>query len=136
MMFDLIKQSLYLGMGVACLTREKLVEIGKSVSARAQLSKEQSEQFQEELIQKGTDARRDLESEIDRRVNHAFVQLGIVKSGIVKVSETARHELESLIDERIDKLLTSMKVARCEDIEALKSRVELLEKKLNETEAT
>ena len=132
MMFDLIKQSLYLGMGVACFTREKLLDLGKEISARAQLSQEQSQQFQDELIKKGIDARRDLESEIDRRVDHAFIQLGIIKSGIVKVSEQARNDLESLIDERLDKLLGSMRVARCEDLEALKTRVELLEKKLNE----
>lgn len=131
-MFDLIKQSLYLGMGFASLTREKLTELGKEISARAQLSQEQTQQFQEELVNKAAEARRDLESEIDRRVDHAFIQLGIVKSGVAKVSEQARHELEALIDERIDKLLSSLRVARCEDIEALKSRVELLEKKLNE----
>ena len=123
-------------MGVACLTREKLVELGKEISARAQLSQEQSQQFQDELIKKGIDARHDLESEIDRRVDHAFIQLGIVKSGIVKVSEQARHDLETLIDERLDKLLGSMRVARCEDLEALTSRVELLEKKLNEPQTS
>ncbi len=132
MMFDLIKESLYLGMGFASLTRDKLLEMGKEISARAQLSQEQSQQFQEELVNKVGEARRDLESEIDRRVDHAFIQLGILKSGIVKVSEQARHELEALIDERLDKLLQSMHVARSEDVDALTSRVELLEKKLNE----
>lgn len=133
MMFDVIKQSLYLGMGFASLTRDKIVELGKELSARAQLSQEQSRQFQDELVSKAGEARRDLESEIDRRIDSAFIQLGIVKSGIVKVSEQARHELESLIDERIDKVLTSLRVARCEDVEALKARLELLEKKLNES---
>lgn len=135
MMFDLIKQTLYLGMGFASLTREKLAELGKEISTRAQLSQEQTQQFQEELVNKAAEARRDLESEIDRRVDHAFIQLGIVRSGVVKVGEQARHELETLIDERIDKLLSSLRVARCEDVDALKSRVELLEKKLNEPRA-
>ncbi len=131
-MFDLIKQSLYLGMGFASLTREKLAELGKEISTRAQLSQEQTQQFQEELVNKSAEARRNLESEIDRRIDHAFVQLGIIKSGLVKVSEQARHDLEALIDERLDKLLTSLRVARCEDVDALRSRVELLEQKLNE----
>ena len=135
MMFDLIKQSLYLGMGAASLTRDKVLELGKEISARAQLSQEQSQQFQEELVNKAGEARRDFVSEIDRRIDHAFIQLGIVKSGIVKVSEQARHELESLIDERLDKLLQSMRVARSEDVDALKARVDLLEKKLNEPRA-
>lgn len=132
MMFDLMKQSLYLGMGFASLTREKLTELGKDISARAQLSQEQTQQFQEELANKAAEARRDLESEIDRRIDQAFIQLGIVKSGVMKVSEQGRHELDAIIDERLDKLLTSLKVARCEDVDALRSRVELLETKLNE----
>ena len=135
MMFDLMKQSLYLGMGFASLTREKLTELGKEISTRAQLSQEQTQQFQEELANKAAEARRDLESEIDRRIDHAFIQLGIVKSGVMKVTEQGRHELDAIIDARLDKLLTSLKVARCEDVDALKSRVELLETKLNEARA-
>ena len=133
MMFDVIKQSLYLGMGFASLTRDKIIELGKELSARAQLSQEQSRQFQDELVNKAGEARHDLESEIDRRIDSAFIQLGIVKSGIVKVREQARHDLEALIDERLDKVLTSLRVTRYEDVEALKARVELLEMKLNES---
>src|SRR5262245_18993190 len=105
MMFDVVKQSLYLGMGFASLTRDKLLELGKEISSRAQLSQEQSQQFQEELVNNAGEARRDLESEIDRRIDHAFIQLGILKSGVTKVSQQARYEVEALIDERIDKLL-------------------------------
>lgn len=133
-MFDLIKQSLYLGMGFASLTRDKLTELGKEIASRAQLSQEQSKQFQEELIKKADQARQDLESEMDRRIDHAFIQLGIIKSGVTKMSEQARHELESLIDDRLDKILSRLCVARTEDIDALKARVELLEKKLAETQ--
>ncbi len=135
MMFDLIKQSLYMGMGFASLTRDKVLELGKEISARAQLTQEQSQQFQEELVNKAGEARRDLESEIDRRIDHAFIQLGILKSGVAKVSEQARNELEALIDKRLDKLLQSLRVARSEEVEALISRVELLETKLHEPRA-
>lgn len=133
-MFDLIKQSLYLGMGFASLTRDKLTELSKEIASRAQLSQEQSKQFQEELVKKADQARQDLEAEIDRRIDHTFIQLGIIKSGVIKVSEQARHELESLIDERLDKMLSGLRVARTEEVDALKARVELLEKKLAETQ--
>lgn len=131
-MFDLIKQSLYLGMGFASLTRDKLTELGKEIASRAQLSQEQSTQFQEELVKKADQARQDLEAEIDRRIDHAFVQLGIIKSGVTKMSEQGRSELESFIDSRLDKMLSGLRVARTEDIDALKARIELLEKKLAE----
>lgn len=131
-MFDLIKQSLYLGMGFASLTRDKLMELGKEIASRAQLSQEQSKQFQEELMKKADQARQDLETEIDRRIDHAFIQLGIIKSGVTKVSEQGRHELEGFIDNRLNNLLDGLRVARTEDIDALKARIELLEKKLAE----
>ncbi len=129
-MFDLLKQSVYLGMGFASLTRDKLMEMGKEISSRAELSQEQSKQFQDELVQKASEARQDLEAAIDRRVDHAFTQVGIVKAGIDKVSGQAKHGLETLIDERLSKMLTSMRIARTEDVESLLARVELLEKKL------
>ena len=129
-MFDLLKQSVYLGMGFASLTRDKLMELGKEISSRAELTQEQSKQFQDELVQKAGEARQDLEAAIDQRVDHAFTQLGIVKAGINKVSEQAKSGLEGMIDERLSKMLESLKIARTEDVEALLARVELLEKKL------
>ncbi len=129
-MFDLLKQSVYLGMGFASLTRDKLMEMGKEISSRAELTQEQSKQFQDELVQKAGEARQDLEAAIDQRVDHAFTQLGIVKAGINKVSEQAKSGLEGMIDERLSKMLESLKIARTEDVEALLARVELLEKKL------
>ena len=129
-MFDLLKQSVYLGMGFASLTRDKLVELGKEISSRAELSQEQTKQFEEELIKKASEARVDLEAAIDQRVDHALTQVGIVTAGISKVSDQARQGLESLIDERLSKTLGALKIARTEDVESLLARVELLEKKL------
>ena len=134
-MFDLLKQSVYLGMGFASLTRDKLMEMGKEISSRAELNQEQSKQFQDELVQKAGEARQDLEAAIDQRVDHAFTQLGIVKAGINKVSEQAKSGFEGLIDERLSKMLESLKIARTEDVESLLARVELLEKKLAESQS-
>ena len=133
-MFDLIKQSLYLGMGFASLTRDKLVDLGKEISTRAQLNQEQSKQFEDELLKKADEARNNLASEINRSVDRAFIQLGIVKSGVTKVSEQAKAELEAFVDDRLNKMLSSLRVARTEDVEALTSRVELLEKKFAESQ--
>ncbi len=134
-MFDLIKQSLYLGIGFASLTRDRLVELGHEISTRAQLTQEQSKQFEDELLKKAEQARADLAAEIDKRVDRAFIQLGIVKAGVNKVSEQGKQELDTLIDDRLDKTLSSLRVARTEDVEALTSRIELLEKKLAESQS-
>ena len=134
-MFDLLKQSVYLGMGFASLTRDKLVELGQEISSRAELSADQAKQFEDELVKKAGEARVDLEAAIDQRVDQAFTQLGIVKAGINKVSDQAKQGIESLIDERLSKTLGALKIARTEDVEALVARVELLEKKLAQSQS-
>ncbi len=133
-MFDLIKQSLYLGLGAASLTREKLMEFGKEITSRAQLTKEQAQQFEEDLIKKGEQARVDLQAEIDRRIDHAFIQLGIIKSNMTQAGEQATLDMGVAIEDRWNQALNRAGLARTSDVEALMARVELLEKKLAETQ--
>jgi polyhydroxyalkanoate synthesis regulator phasin len=128
-MFELIKQSMFTGIGLAMLTRDKLTDLSKQIAEKADLSEAQAMKFREELIQKAEKARADLESEIDHRIDHAFVQLGLVKAEVKKATESARGSLEGLIDRQIDKALERLRVARREDIESLVARVEMLEKK-------
>jgi polyhydroxyalkanoate synthesis regulator phasin len=74
-------------------------------------------------------AQKDLQTEIDRRIDHAFIQLGILKAGARKSVEAARDDLQSFIDRRIDEAMKRLEVARSEDVQSLLSRVELLERR-------
>ncbi len=131
-MFDLVKQSVYLGLGVASLTRDKIMEIGKEIAARAQLTKEDAKQFEEDLVHKTDQARQDLQAMIDRRIDHALIQFGILRSHVMKAGEQATEDIGSRVESGLDQTLSRLRVARTEDVEALISRVELLEKKVAE----
>ncbi len=75
-------------------------------------------------------ARQELEAEIDRRIDHAFIQLGILKAGVKKEGEAAKDELRVAIDKRVDEAIQRLGMARADDLQALTIRFEALERKL------
>ena len=98
------------------------------VSRRAKLSEADATKFREELMRRQEAAQKDLQAEIDRRIDHAFIQLGILKAGAQKSAEAARDEVQNFLDRRIDEAIERLEVARAEDVQSLLSRVELLER--------
>jgi polyhydroxyalkanoate synthesis regulator phasin len=79
-MFELVKKSLFLGLGLATLTKEKLVDLGQEVARQAKLSQSKAREFELELTNKAEQARQALGAEIDRRVAQAFATMGVSRS--------------------------------------------------------
>ena len=79
-MFELVKKSLFLGFGLATMTKEKLEELGREVARQAQLSESKAREFQVELTNKAEQSRQALGAEIDRRVDQAFAKVGVARS--------------------------------------------------------
>ncbi|MGP0065251.1 MAG: phasin family protein [Isosphaeraceae bacterium] len=129
-MFDVIKQVIFTGLGLASLTREKAEQLAAEIARRAELSEQESKEFQAELASRTEQARQELEAEIDRRIDHAFIQLGILKAGLRKEGEAAKAELSAAIDRRVEEVIQRLGVARADDLQALTIRFEALERKL------
>jgi polyhydroxyalkanoate synthesis regulator phasin len=129
-MFDIVKQSIFAGLGLASLARDKAEELAAEISRRAQLSEKDANEFVSEFMRRRDEAQRDLQTEVDRRIDHAFIQLGIVKAGVRKVEEEGRAEWQSFLDQRIEQALERLGIARVEDVQSLTTRIELLERKL------
>ena len=91
---------------------------------RAKLSEQESKEFQAELAGRTEQARQELDAEIDRRIDHAFIQLGIVKAGVKKEYEAAKAELRTAIDAQVEQVLKRLGVARADDVQALAIRLE------------
>ncbi len=128
-MFDVLKQSVLSSIALASVTRDKIDEVVEEVRSRAQLSEQEVDEFRAEVDRRRDEAAAVLEQQIDQQIDHAFIQLGIVKAGANKLSEEASGALRQFIDERVDAALSQARIARTEEIEALVKRVELLEKK-------
>jgi len=129
-MFDVLKQAVFIGLGLASLSKEKAEQLADEIARRAKLSEQESKEFQAELGSRTEQARQELDAEIDRRIDHAFIQLGIVKAGVKKEYEAARAELRTAIDAQVEQVLKRLGVARADDVQALAIRFDALEKKL------
>src|SRR5262249_7487904 len=127
-MFDVLKQSIFTSVGLACLAREKVEQLAADVARHAELSEQEANDFQAELVRRVEQAKQELGSEIDQRIDHAFIQFGILKAGVRKAGESAQGELQTLMDRRIEAALQRLGIARADEVEALSRRLELLEK--------
>jgi polyhydroxyalkanoate synthesis regulator phasin len=75
-----LEKSLFLGFGLATLTKEKLEDLGREVARQAKLSESKAREFQSELTNRAEQARQALGAEIDRRVGRAFAKMGVARS--------------------------------------------------------
>jgi polyhydroxyalkanoate synthesis regulator phasin len=130
-MFDVLKESIYVGLGLASMARDKAEELIAEASKRAKLSEAEAKEFRDELLKRRDAVQRDLEAEIDQRIDHAFIQLGIVKAGIKKTSEEGTHAFSAFIDTQIEAALRAAGIASAADVQSLAERVERLEKRLS-----
>ena len=79
-MLELVKKSLFLGLGLAMLTKERLEDLGREVARKANLSQSKAREFELELTNRAEQARQALGAEIDRRVDRAFAKVGVARS--------------------------------------------------------
>ena len=128
-MFNILKQAVFTSVGLAGLAKEKVEALATEVARSANLGLQEASDFKAELLQRATEARTGLESEIDQRIDHAFIQMGIAKAGVKRTAGQVSDGLQTLIDERLDAALSRLGVARVRDLQELASRVETLEKK-------
>lgn len=134
-MFDVLKQAVFASVGLADLTREKVEGVVAEVTKRAKLSEADAKEFQAELQDRVEKARTELGAEIDRRIDQAFIQLGLLKANVKHEAESVANTVQTLSDHGLDVALTKMGLARQEDVDSLTKRIELLEKKLSEKSA-
>jgi polyhydroxyalkanoate synthesis regulator phasin len=128
-MFDVLKEAVFTSVGLVSLTREKVAQLAAEVGHRAKLSESDLTAFQSELASRTDQARQEFQAEIDRRIDHAFIQMGIIKAGAKREGEAVRQELTTAIDKRVEEAIQRLGVARADDLQALTIRVESLERK-------
>jgi polyhydroxyalkanoate synthesis regulator phasin len=129
-MFDVVKQAAFAGIGLASLTREKAEQLAAEVARRAKLSEHETKEFQAELACRAEQARKELEAEIDRRIDHALIQLGLLKAGVKKEAAAADRELRAAFDKLVEQAIERLGVARADDLEAVSIRLQALERNL------
>jgi polyhydroxyalkanoate synthesis regulator phasin len=128
-MFETLKHSIFTSIGAASLTQEKIAEIVQEVAKHIPLTSDQAKEFSDEVTRRSTAARQDLEKQIDAKIDHAFIQMGLVKNELRKASETSSNTITQLIDARIEAALERLGIARSDELASLEERVSRLERR-------
>lgn len=131
-MFDVLKKSVYASIGLANVTRDKVADLVAEVTKEGELTEQQIEDFKEEVSRRSEAARAELTALIDQQIDHAMIQMGLIKGKSRKVAAEAGNVLQTIIDQRIDEALQRLGVAKNEDVEELAQRVRALEEKVTE----
>ncbi|RLC54865.1 MAG: hypothetical protein DRH89_08845 [Candidatus Cloacimonadota bacterium] len=76
-MFDLLKKTMLTGIGIASMTKDKIEELGKKISAESKLNEEEGKKMVNDLLKQSEKAREDLENQVQKLVKKSLVKLDI-----------------------------------------------------------
>ncbi len=76
-MIDLLKKTMYMSLGLAEATREKLEEISRELVKKGELSEKEVRGFVDDLGRKSAEAKKALEKKVDEAVARALGRLNV-----------------------------------------------------------
>lgn len=74
-MFEFVKRSMLVGLGLAHMTKEKIAEAAKDLSEKGKLSGEEGRKLYDQMIKESQKARKDVEDKIAAAVDKAMNRL-------------------------------------------------------------
>ena len=126
-MFDILKRSVYASIGLANVTKEKVDDLVAEVTKEGELTEQQVEEFKEEVSRRSEEARTELAVLIDKQIDHAMIQMGLLKGESRKAAAEAGNAFQTFVDQRVDEALKRIGVAISADVEELAQRIAALE---------
>jgi polyhydroxyalkanoate synthesis regulator phasin len=97
MLFETLKKTLYAGVGLAFLTRDKIEELGKRVADETRLSEADGKKFIDEILKKSEDAKNAFEKAVNSGVDAAMEKLDIPRRADIKTLEARIKTLEERV---------------------------------------
>ncbi len=91
-MFDLIKKTMLMGVGMAVMSKERAEAMAREIADTAKLSSEKGQEFVDEVVGKSEKMRQELEETVQRVVNE-----NLKRTNLPTRDDIAR--LEAKIDE-------------------------------------
>ncbi|MBW1635178.1 MAG: hypothetical protein JRC87_05200 [Deltaproteobacteria bacterium] len=92
-MIDLIKKTMFTGIGFAALTKEKIEEIAQEFVDRGKLSEKEGEKIIQEMIDKSEESKEELKKQIDQAVGTTLEKMQLARSSDV---DNLRQEINAL----------------------------------------
>jgi len=98
-MLEWIKKGLYIGLGLALITKEKVEELAKELVTKGELSEKEGKSFIEEILKKSEEAKQELEKKTETLINQALKKTDILsRKDFISVSRRLA-KLEEKIEE-------------------------------------
>jgi poly(hydroxyalkanoate) granule-associated protein len=76
-MFDFIKKTMLVGVGLAAVTREKIEEIVSELVKKGELSEKEGKEMVDELVEKSKKVKKDLDKKVEKIVADTLNKLNI-----------------------------------------------------------
>jgi polyhydroxyalkanoate synthesis regulator phasin len=83
-MIDLLKKTIFTGIGLAYLSKEKVTDLAKSLSENLKLSGDEGEKLAQELLEKSSEAQKDLNEKIQSVVDQALAKADVARQSEVQ----------------------------------------------------
>ena len=92
-MIDLIKKTMFTGIGVASLTKDKIEEIAQEFVDRGKLSEQEGEKIIEEMMTKTEESKEELRNQIDQMIETTLGKMQLARASDI---EDLQKEISSL----------------------------------------
>jgi len=76
-MMDLFKNALYLGVGLAFMTKDKIEETGKTLAREAGAGAAEGKKFIDDLVRKSDEAREAMEKRVNEAIDKSLARLNL-----------------------------------------------------------
>jgi len=135
-MEDLFKKFLYTGVGLVAMTAEKIQKSVDKLISDGKLSIEEGKKLIDKLVNEGKLSTDEGKKVIDDLVNKGKLSAEDGKKAVddfLKNAKTKKSEVETQVKGIVERLISSFDYATAKEVEDLKKRVAVLEKKLKAT---
>lgn len=95
MLFETLKKTLYAGVGMAFLTREKIEEMAKKMAEEAKLGETEGKKFIDEILKKSEEAKSSFQRTVDAGVSAALERMNVARDRDLKALEARVKALET-----------------------------------------
>ena len=93
-MFELVKKTMFTGLGLAYMTKEKIEERSKDLIEKWKLSEKEGKELMDELKKKSDEAKKEAQQHVEKLVEETLEKMNVAtKDDLKNLEERLRNEI-------------------------------------------